>query len=55
MKVYVVLEHMEHHGSSIVAIFDSKEKALAHIEDYGYSERDRETYIWQTIEEHKLE
>ena len=59
--VYVVFESTADNEFSdarerrIDAIFDSKEKAIAHIEDYGYSERDRDAYISQTIEEHELE
>ena len=40
---------------SIDAIFDSREKAEAYIEDYYPSERDREVHTSQIIEEHELE
>ena len=59
--VYVVFENTADDASSgggersIDAIFDSKEKAVAYIEDYYPSERDREVHTSQIIEEHELE
>ena len=51
MKVYVILEHMMHHGSSIVAIFDSKEKA----DDYIHNnEPDDNSRCWLDWEEYEV-
>ena len=53
MKVYVVVEHMKHHGSSsIVAIFDSKNKA----EDYIYNHYpDDDSVIWLDWESYRVQ
>ena len=53
--VYVVFEDTPWRERSIDAIFDSREKAEAYIEDYYPSERDRGVHTSQIIEEHELE
>ena len=53
--VYVVFEDTPWRERSIEAIFDSREKAEAYIEDYYPSERDRGVHTSQIIEEHELE
>ena len=52
MKVYVVLEHMKHHGFSIVAVFDSKEKANDYIRNHY---PDDDSVIWLDWESYRVQ